>query len=80
MIISAPVHTAPCSVRDTGEPTVEIEVQLSVSGSYRAPEAMVLQIYSPPQIIISFPVQTAVWSHRGGGRFDVREVGLHVSV
>jgi hypothetical protein len=56
-------------------------VQLSVLGVYRPPVFKPLeQIISvhPPQVIISLPVQTALWPIRAAGALSVL-VGVHVS-
>jgi hypothetical protein len=57
IIISLPVHTAFCLVRPEGASTVLVGVQLSVLGLYLPP---VFTEFSPPQTIISLPLQTAV--------------------
>jgi hypothetical protein len=41
--------------------------QLSVPGAYRPPLPKLLGTPLPPQMIISLPVQTAVWEYRGAG-------------
>jgi hypothetical protein len=64
MIISLPVQIAGCSIREESALVVVVSVQLSVLGLYLPP---VLKKGSgleggptPPQTIISLPVQTAV--------------------
>src|SRR5215468_1245243 len=56
-IISLPVHTALCDSRADGALVVLVAVQVSVLGSYLPP---VLSRNTPPQTIISVPVQMAV--------------------
>ncbi len=55
---------------------VLVAVQLSVLGLYLPP---VFKKNSPPQTIISLPVQTAVWSFRAEGALLVL-VGIQLSV
>ena len=58
-----------------------IAIQVSLIGSYRAPESRyVPELPPPPQTIISLPVQTAVWLSRACGTFAAVEVRCHVSV
>src|SRR5260221_14047512 len=47
--------------------SARVIVQRSASGSYRAPVLKKVQQVSPPQMIISVPVQTAEWYDRGSG-------------
>jgi hypothetical protein len=58
-----------------------VTVQLSVLGLYLPPVLRETQMglqYSPPQTIISLPLQTAVCSHRVSGA-PVVLVAVHVS-
>jgi hypothetical protein len=61
-IISPPVHTAVWSHRAKGAFAVLLVVQLSVPASYLPPvlKSIAGQQKTPPQMIISLPVQTAV--------------------
>src|SRR4029077_17237011 len=54
-----------------------VAVQLSVVGSY-LPPVFKAGPFHPPQMIISLPVQTAVWLFRAEGAL-VRLVGVQVS-
>src|SRR3990170_221882 len=78
-IISAPVQTAVCSARPAGAPAVEVGIQESDAGSYRAPVFWPSAPVSPPHTIISVPVQTAVAPPPGDGA-PAMEVGVQVSV
>ena len=49
----------------------EVGTQISVTGSYRAPELIGLSLVPPPQTIISLPVQSAVCTNRAVGAFTV---------
>jgi hypothetical protein len=69
-IISLPVHTAVCPVRDVGALVLLMDVQISVTGLYLPPVFNSLSLY-PPQTIISLPVQTAVCSDRAVGALVV---------
>src|SRR5262245_61399219 len=60
MIISLPVHTAECSNLLVGALIVLVAVQLSVLGLYLPPVLRARRFDTPPQTIISVPVQTAV--------------------
>ena len=58
----------------------EIGVQTSVTGLYRAPELRTLkEMPSPPQTIISLPVQIAVWYLLSEGA-PMFEIGAQTSV
>ncbi len=57
-----------------------VAVQLSMLGLYLPPVFKRMPPSSPPQTIISLPVQTAVWSNRAAGAFAVLMGGVHVSV
>src|ERR1051325_2875947 len=82
-IILEPVHTAVCSNRACGAPTVVVAVHVSLAGSYRPP-LLIWQLCSssrpqPPHTIISVPVHTAVCCLRGNGAFVplvVRQVSV----
>src|SRR5436190_1389366 len=76
-IISVPVQTAVCPVIE-GAPSVGSAVQVSVTGSYRAP--LLREIHPaapppvgsvPPKMIISCPVQITVGSRRAVGAFTL---------
>jgi hypothetical protein len=58
---------------------VLVAVQLSVLESYLPPVFTEAVGSSPPQTIISLPVQTAVWSDRGSGALVVL-VAVQLSV
>jgi hypothetical protein len=60
---------------------VLVVVQVSVLGLYRPPlfNLQLLQHPSPPQMIISLPVHTAVCDSRASGALTVL-VGVHVSL
>jgi len=65
-IISDPVQTAVCPPLAWGtfapEPVVSDDAaQVSVTGSYRPPVLKAAAPQTPPQTIISEPVQMAVW-------------------
>src|SRR5580765_2844628 len=71
-----PVQTATCSLRAAGtfapEPVVRDDANhASEDGTYRPPLlSCVLPLEAtPPQTIISKPVQTAVWAARPAGEF-----------
>jgi hypothetical protein len=61
-IISLPVQTAVWSHRANGASVVLVAVQLSVPASYLPPvlKSIAGQQKTPPQMIISLPVQTAL--------------------
>jgi len=79
-IIREPVHTALCNSRGVGAATVDVAVHVSVAGLYRPPELVseLPVVPIPPQMIISDPVQTAVWPERAVGALVV-VVGAQVS-
>ena len=56
-----------------------VGVHVSKAGSYRPPPLMVSTLRTPPQTIISLPVQTAVWLATPPGVLVVR-TGVQVSV
>src|SRR5882724_12307579 len=58
-----------------------VAVQLSVAGSYLPPVFKVggFKKLNPPQMIISLPVQTALWPSRAEGAFTI-VVGAQLSV
>jgi hypothetical protein len=56
-----------------------VSVQLSVLGLYLPPLLKVLPKFVPPQMIISLPVQIAVWNNRALGAFVVL-VGVQLFV
>ena len=59
-IMRVPVHTAECSDRADGAFVIEVGVQWSATGSYRAPVLVGVKMLSPPQMIISVPVQVVL--------------------
>jgi hypothetical protein len=57
-----PAHTATWKPRGDGAPVVLVAVQEFVVELYRPPVSKnELDTSNPPQMIISVPVQTAVW-------------------
>src|SRR5262245_5063162 len=64
---SVPVHTAATPERAPGPLRIEMAVQVSVAGLYRAPSGAQLNPFCPPQTSISEPVQTATCCARGSG-------------
>src|SRR5687767_2807720 len=66
MIISAPVQTALWRPRGAGAPITEVEDQVSVRRSYRAPDELP-EAGLPPQTITSFPVHRMECPVRGAG-------------
>ena len=71
--------TAVWSVRAKGALVVEIADHELVTGLYRAPVLVALQVETfPPHTIISDPVQMAVWLFRADGA-DVVVVAIHES-
>jgi hypothetical protein len=92
-IISLPVQTAVWPARASGTLTVLVAVQVSVSGSYLPPSFdgvgeglgacgtmfAAKAGLSPPQMIISLPIHTAVWDSRADGAFTML-VAVQLSV
>src|SRR4030095_14647783 len=80
-IISVSVHTAVCALRAEGALVVLVAFQLSVLGLYLPPVFKLQEPShpSPPQMIISFPVQTAVCPTRPAGALVVL-VAVQLSV
>src|SRR5438309_1737179 len=74
MMISLPVHIPAGEYPDGRAVVVLVANQLSVPGLYLPP---VFKSPKPPQMIISLPVQTAVWPYRPEGE---SLVATHVSV
>jgi len=62
----------------TGAPLLDVGVQLSVTGVYRAPDVRAVMPSEPPQMTMTLPVQTLVCSERAVGA-PVAPVGVHVS-
>ena len=56
-----------------------VSVHLSVLGSYLPPVLKKVLKLLPPQMIISLPLQTAVWRNRAAGAL-LMLVGVQVSV
>src|ERR1041385_8628725 len=85
MIISLPVHTDGKLSRPAGALIVLVGAQLSVKGSYLPPLLKYWRVFvplskkDPPQMIISLPVQAAVWVPRPLGAFTLL-VAIQVSV
>src|SRR6185503_9731563 len=75
-----PVHTAVCRTRIEGASINDVGLHESATGSYRPPvfKACPMSPASPPQTIMTSPVQTAVRNWRATGAFAV-DVGLQVS-
>src|SRR5438093_1309038 len=81
IIMSLPVHSAVCRNRAAGKFIVPVTVQLSVVGLYLPPVlrgGALIPPPTPPQIIISLPVHTALWPRRAAGAFTM-VVGVQVS-
>jgi hypothetical protein len=80
-IISLPVQAAVWRNLALGALVVLVAVQLLVVGLYLPPVSVPLKPVTsePPQMIISVPVQTAVWTNRALGAL-VRLVGVQLSV
>src|SRR6186997_990053 len=76
-----PTQIALWRSRGTGAPAVVIGVQVSETGSYRAPSFSRSELRSedPPQTMTREPVQTIVWPLRGEG-CPVVAIGLQVLV
>jgi hypothetical protein len=82
MIMRVPVQTAVCPTRASGVPSPDdVEFHESLTGSYREPVATATESAdSPPQMIISVPVQIAVWYPRAEGVPSPVDVGTQESV
>src|SRR5215471_17794450 len=73
-----PVQIAVCESLPFGALTVEVGVQLSVTGSYRPPVLMSSALVKPPQISMRLLVQRAVCPALAAGALTV-EIAVQLS-